>query len=163
MLIEDLLAALKVSEKELSNALVGLKGPQLVEVYNQLADDQVKKFADKPTALKRVTEALKAKAPAPAPTLPQKPRRQRQPKFNYPASAEQQPVREGTHRHTLIQLLGTKTGATFDECVAATWGKNTEMDEKAQRKTTREAIFLLHRSCGYGLTTSEDGIIKLVK
>jgi hypothetical protein len=93
------------------------------------------KAAPKPKAEKKVIE--------------RKPRGMR---FFFPVADEIKNVRPGTHRATLVELLSTKEGASFEECQAATgWDK----------KTCYEGIRLLHSYVGYGMTQDAEGRIKL--
>jgi hypothetical protein len=165
-----------------------LSRKELTELYNKLAatlgEKPVARFSDSATALKRtkklverVNEKPAAKAePKPEPkaaTKPEpkaankpepkaatKPPRPRNMSFNFPCTPEQKLVRPGTNRAKLLELLAT--GATFDQCVAATWGKDQNMPENEQRKNTYEAIRLLHYYCGYGLRQGSDGVIHLI-
>lgn len=67
------------------------------------------------------------------------------------------PKREGTYRHTLVKLLTREQGATFKQCMAATWGTDTDMTPEIQEKTTYEAMRLLHYYNGYGSRHLNDG------
>jgi hypothetical protein len=106
--------------------------------------------------------------PAPAPKVKAEPKVQASPKpkvekkvierkprgmrFFFPVADEIKNVRPGTHRATLVELLSTKEGASFEECQAATgWDK----------KTCYEGIRLLHSYVGYGMTQDAEGRIKL--
>ncbi len=115
-------------------------------------------------------------APAPAPEKPKaapaaKPKKEAAPKekkvgkprgkrFVFPQLGgldEPKPVREGTHRYTLVQLMSRREGATFEELLAATWAKEKEMDPAIQSKTCYEAIRLIHYYTGYGMRQTESG------
>lgn len=62
--------------------------------------------------------------------------------------------RPETKRAIIINLLGSRNGATVEECMAATgW----------DRKTCMEGIRLLNTYLGYGLKSDEAGHIHLVK
>lgn len=68
------------------------------------------------------------------------------------AAGEQKPPREGSKREKVLNLV--RRGATFDEITK-------EMNWVSDR--TREALQLLSRSNGYGITESEDGRLSLAK
>lgn len=168
----DKIDALVVKQPE---DLDSLSGSQQVSVYNALVTELnkfgfslsfTKRFSDKATARKRILVSLfdlfkarseEAKKAQAAP----KARKPRGMRFVFPAADEIKTVREGTNRHKLIQMLSSENGATFEECLAATWGQNKEMDEETQRKTCYEAIRLIHYYVGYGMTQDEEGRIKL--
>jgi outer membrane biosynthesis protein TonB len=117
------------------------------------------KAATKPEP-KAATKPEPKAATKPEPKAATKPPRPRNMSFNFPCTPEQKLVRPGTNRAKLLELLAT--GATFDQCVAATWGKDQNMPENEQRKNTYEAIRLLHYYCGYGLRQGSDGVIHLI-
>lgn len=118
--------------------------------------------------------AVKAEAPTPAPK-PKKepaakkeagPKKKRGRRFVFPSGEELKYIRPGTHRHQLVMMTyqGGETwhdGATFAQCVAATWGKEAHMDEATQIKTTYEGLRLLHYFCGYGMDQDDEGRITL--
>lgn len=118
---------------------------------------------------KPVTTHVKpAKAPkepkAPKPKKEPAERKERGMLFRFASEAFLKKVRAGTNRHKLVTMLYQNgehwaDGATFDQCVAATWGKKENMPEEIQRKTTYEALRLLHYFCGYGMDMHDDGRI----
>jgi hypothetical protein len=111
------------------------------------------------TAMTKLVKAQTAKA-AKAPKAPKeaKPRKLRGFRFVWkPKAKDEQTVpREGTFRSTLIKLLSRENGATFAECMAATWGTKKDMEPEIQVKTTYEAMRLLHTYCGYGMRHLDD-------
>jgi hypothetical protein len=161
-----------------------LSTSQLVALYNSGGGTPVNRFSDKTTGIKRLkarmkeldlvpnedgTELITAKkaAPAPAPEKSEKAKKEpaaRKPRgmyFVFPFLDEIKPVRPGTNRAVLYDLLSRPEGATFEECVAATWGKKKDMPAEKQIKTTYEAVRLLHYYCGYSMRMSEGGKIHL--
>lgn len=135
------------------------------------APSEVAKKADEPKVTKEMTEGLTtppggkgkvAKAPKIAKekkeAAPRKPRGMR---FVFPQGDELKKVREGTMRAKLVQLLtrtrdGTLVGATFEQCLAQTWGTKEDMDVETQTKTCYEAMRLLHYYVGYGMKHLDD-------
>lgn len=88
-------------------------------------------------------------------------RKPRGKRFVFPKGDELKPVREGTMRATLVKLLtrereGALTGATFEQCLAATWGQKAGMKPEIAEKTCYEAMRLLHYYCGYGMKHLDD-------
>lgn len=177
----DKIDALVVKQPE---DLDNLSGPQQVAVYNALVTELnkfgfslgfTKRFSDKAAARKRILFSLfdlfkaRSEEAKKAPAAPKakkekaapKARKPRGMRFVFPAFDEIKTVREGTNRHKLIQMLSSENGATFEECLAATWGQKKDMDEETQRKTCYEAIRLIHYYVGYGMTQDEEGRIKL--
>lgn len=153
--------------------LFSLPLSELCKVYNAAAPKvggtPTKKFSDKVSGVKRtwavltkiepedVTPAPQPKAaPQPQPKVKAagKPRGKR---FVFPQGEELKKVREGTHRATLVELMSRREGATFDECLAATWGKHKDMLPEIQEKTCYEAIRLIHYYSGYGMRQTETG------
>lgn len=146
--------------------------------------EPTKRFSDKVSAVKRTwavlqkvaevaPETVKEAKPEPEPEAPKvkakaepkapkekkvgKPRGKR---FVFPQLSgldEPKPVREGTHRHTLVQLMSRREGATFEELLEATWAKEKAMDPAIQSKTCYEAIRLIHYYTGYGMRQTESG------
>ena len=90
-------------------------------------------------------------------------RRGRQPSFNFPATDDAREPAPNTNRRIVFDMLARKEGATFDEVLAETWGRNRKMDEKTQRHTTYEAIRLLHSYLGWGMRQNDEGRIFLVR
>lgn len=142
---------------------------ELVEIYNEHAEliggTTVKKFADSKTALRRTWNCLVAWVEAGAPTKSKETKKKRKPRgmrFVFPVGDEIKPVRENTNRHKLLKLLQRKNGATFEECLKATWGDRTDMTDEIKVKATYEGIRLLHYYSGYGLRQDEKGRIHAV-
>ena len=154
--IEDKTYALSAefARSQATVKLDDLSGRDLVELYNALSDNPVKKFADKATALKRTWAMVQEKGEAVA-------KRRGAPKrgytFDFSPKDEVRAPREGSSRAAVLALL--VTGATFDEVMAATWGKRKGWDADKKRKTTYEGIRLCHLSNGYGLRQDEKGRI----
>lgn len=101
-------------------------------------------------------KALKAEKPAKAPKAPKEkkeaaPRKPRGKRFVFPKGDELKKVREGTFRATLVKMLSREQGATFGQCLGATWGQKAGMDAETAEKTCYEAMRLLHYYCGYGM------------
>lgn len=143
-----------------------LKGNELVAFYNKLTGENVKKFSDRNTGLRRVKAAIaaakpveveaKAKVEATKKDAPSKTFEHgsinRRVRFSASAKAEIKGHRQGTKRATLIKLLGRDKGASMAECEAATgW----------DYKTCYEGIKLLNTYTGYGLSEDEEGRIRL--
>lgn len=105
-------------------------------------------------------EAADRKAAAPKEPKARKPRGMR---FVFPVGDEIKEVRPGTYRAKLVELFSAKSGATFDEALAATWGSKEGMDEEVAKKTCYEAIRLLHYYVGYGMKQDADGRITIHK
>lgn len=120
--------------------------------------EALKALAEDVKAVKaKAAPAPKAKKAAPAPKEKKagKPRGKR---FVFPQAEElKTKVRSGTNRATLIELMSRREGATFEECLAATWGKNKDMAPEIQAKTCYEAIRLVHYYTGYGMRQTETG------
>jgi len=161
----------------------------LLELFNSIQNDikgaTTKRFSDRPSALKRVWMALQnatsegddtpveggETGPLPPPTAPKvkakaepKPKKEKQLKgrgmrFVFPTEKVIKPVRANSKRGVILALLQREGGATFDECLAATWGKDKDMTPETQVKTCYEAIRLVHYFNGYGLKQDEQGRI----
>lgn len=83
------------------------------------------------------------------------------PQFNMPKPTRPKQIREGSNRAVLKELL--ERGATFEECMAATWGKRRDRPMAWRKRMTIEALRLLCKYNGYGLRETRDGVIHLVK
>jgi hypothetical protein len=157
--------------KDYSNA-------QLVEFYNKLTDENVKRFSTRDAGLKRIQAALEANtklgkphtvpevgedlAPAPA-GLPKykdtaKDAEAALPKPGFkvydiqPKASGILPHRPGTIRDTLIKVL-SKDGAKYEELGAKT---NTD-----QARGFRNDILRLHSELGWGIKTNAEGVISI--
>lgn len=150
--------------------------------FNALATSKgretTKRFADRASAIKRTlalqdlegggASAPKPKAPPPPADKPKaapeagktkkakaepKERKMRGMRFVFPVEREIKPVREGSKRYKLMQLLSTEEGATFEQAMKHTgWS----------RKDCYEGIRLLHYYSGYGMShDATTGVIKL--
>jgi hypothetical protein len=132
--------------------LDAMKISELAELFNKITGKQIKKFKDKATGIRRVTEALKEAAPkttTKAPKAKGEPRARKP--FDLPLMDPVTEPREGSKRCAVRDML--KKGATL-ETVMETIGWD--------RRTALEGIRLVHKACGYGLTESDKGLIKLV-
>ena len=153
-------------------SLSALPTSQLADLYNrvcELLEDgrTVNRFADKAVAVRRTwgqlislkalndTNKEEAKKATPKPKG-ERPKRQPKPRgmrFVFPLGDEIKPVREGTNRAKLVELLSRPEGASFEECQKATgWSK----------KDCYEGIRLLHYYVGYGLRQDDEKRIYLV-
>lgn len=132
--------------------LDAMKISELAELFNKITGKQIKKFKDKATGIRRVTEALKEAAPAKAPKAKKATGgpRVRKP-FDIAPEAEVTEPREGSKRCAVRDML--KKGATL-ETVMETIGWD--------RRTALEGIRLVAKACGYGLTENDKGTIKIV-
>lgn len=153
---------------------------ELVSIHNlasqNMGGGRVNRFSDKATALKRTRAKLlefieflengdeaepeKAKK---TPSPKKGGRKKRGMRFVFPKTDEVKKTREGTNRAKLIELLSREKGASFEECMAATWGPRKDMSEEQKVTTTYEGIRLLHYYVGYGMRQDEAGRIYLVK
>lgn len=152
----------------------------LISFYNEAArsfnETEVKRFADRKTALARTTKMLlrlpafeikpEALAKEKAKKAPSQPRaatpRSNIIQFNLPLLSGQviKAPREGSRRHIVWRML-LSPGATFEEVHAATWASEVakgKTDAHA-RRMTYEGIRLLHFYCGYGLRMDGDRIV----
>lgn len=130
-----------------------LSTSELLALYNKTTGQNVKRFADRKTALRRTREALdkvgtKPKAKAKAKVGGGK----RRVGFNF-TKGTVKPVREGTGRAKLVEML--REGATFEQCVKRAGFKD--------ERNTYQAIRLLNTYSGYGLKQGDDGVIYLVE
>lgn len=121
---------------------------ELVALYNEHAEKPVKTFRDKKTAVAKVKAVLPAAA-----EKPKKDKRQAG-AFNYPKEAEIKAHREGTKRARHIELLNRPEGATVEEVMK---------DIGWNRRQCVESFHILHNLLGYGLTTDDQGRVRLVK
>lgn len=133
-----------------------LTGKQLVELYNEITGDNVKKFRDTATAVRRVLEAQEAAEKfRKTPTKEQIEAEEKDAKttssslsiFNHTPSGTIKPHRAGTGRARLIEVLSK--GATIEQAAKAS-GWNTSR--------VRVHIRELHNYCGYGLRVEGDKI-----
>lgn len=118
-----------------------------------VADDLTYSLQSKDIAAESSVVAPTA-TPVEAPATADKvaaPRKLRGFRFVFPVKKEIKNHRPGTNRAKLIEMLSAEGGATFDELVAATWGKDAAMAKDVQIKTTYEATRLLHFYLGYGM------------
>lgn len=135
---------------------------ELVAMYNDAAEDldmkPVKKFSDRKSAVRRTWEIMEKWA-AQDETTGRKPRGMR---FVFPVTDDVKPVRAGTSRAKLVELLSREGGASFDECMNTVWGDRRDLSPEKKIKATYEGIRLLHYFSGYGLKQDENGNIHLV-
>ena len=128
----------------------------LTALFNEHSSKKVKKFKDKPTALKRVKEVLPAKAKGE--------RKKRGMSFEFPFTGETLEIRNPESLRGQAHAA-LKTGATFDEIrklVVAFDKKRGIVSETIERRTY-ELIRIMHHYLGYGLRYNEGtGIITLV-
>lgn len=147
-----------------------MSAKQLLAVYNELTGKKTSKFSSRAKGLKQVKAELRnaldtghsksngaekpvAKAAPAKPAAKAKATRSRG-GFDYPADAKVQGHREGTKRAKVIELLGRPEGATLEEVQKAVgW----------DAKTAYDGVRLLHTYLGYGLKTSAEGRIHLVR
>lgn len=131
---------------------------KVADVAPETVQEVKEPVVEKPKAAPAPAPEKKAKEPKPP--KEKKVGKPRGKRFVFPQLSgldEPKPVREGTHRHTLVQLMSRREGATFEELLAATWAKEKEMDPAIQSKTCYEAIRLIHYYTGYGMRQTESG------
>lgn len=154
----------------------GLRPSRIDDVHEALQAEQPVPETTQETLVARVQEAIKA-VPGSDAVIQQAlsagkltgaelqpvkaPRKVRGMRFVFPVGDEIKEARKGTNRALLIELMSRPEGATFDECMAETWGKSTVMDDETKRKTTYEGIRLVHYYCGYGMSQDAEGRIRL--
>lgn len=129
---------------------------ELADLYNKLVPEKpIGKFKDKPTAIRRVEVVLDAKGGAVAPE--KKPKAavteerakterkrgggRKRNLFQVMAKTRIKPHRENTRRAEAVKML-TK-GATLEELMEVT---------RWNYRQAKEAVWLLHKHLGYGLT-----------
>lgn len=142
-----------------------MTGPELVAAYNTLTGENVKRFGDRKSGLRRTLAALDAKGQAkpakaepkakPKPTDKPKAKAPRTPRhIDWPAKKEKKTHRPGTKRAVVVDLLSRKSGATRDDLMKATgW------DEK----TLYDGLRLVHVYLGHGIREDETGHLHLVR
>jgi hypothetical protein len=126
------------TEKELIKATAEWPMGRMVDTWNGFAGvagafgdlKPVKKFMDRPTAIKRIWKALQRLADEvrkAAAQKPPKPKAAKPANTKTPGDASAKPApREGTHKAKIIELLKRDGGVTLDEIVAETgWQKHT--------------------------------------
>lgn len=133
-------------------------GKAILDRYNTLAAQcgkpAVKRFSDRPTALKRL-EALEAFArtlvPAPEAKPAKSERKRRQPVFSYPAAPTQKAVKLDSLRGQALALL--TRGATFAKVMELCAEFDGTRGKDAYRLEPRAygLVRLLHTWAGYGL------------
>lgn len=138
--MSNLNTILTYSEADLTN----LSGPQLVAVYNAVAESlnkkSVNRFADRRTAVKRTAAIIeearaaapKAKAPAPVKAKAEKARAPRGTNLVAPGHAPI-PCREGSKQAILLDMLSRPNGATMAELIDALSGGNKPWTEATVR------------------------------
>lgn len=154
--------------------------PELASIYrlvaSNLGEPEVKRFADKPTAVKRTWAILERYAatetPASAPAAPEAPapvaeptpvadapkakaeRKKRGMRFVFPAESEIKTAREGTARAKALSLLQRPEGASFQEVMDITgWNE----------KQAYEGIRIIHYYLGWGMKQDAEGRITVHK
>lgn len=138
---------------------------ELAATYNELAEGAgkppVKKFKDKATGIRRITELLNSGKKSKKTTTGE--RKPRGMNFNFPPGPVQKPIREGTDRAIIFKLMSREKGASFEEMLEATsWGNNPKWDDDRKKRNVYEAIRLLHFYSGYGLEQDEKGNIHII-
>lgn len=154
--------------------VAALSAKDLLAVYNKLTGKSTTKFASKDKGVAQTWGAAKVAlatsgegakpaatptaAPKATPKAPKAPKVKAEKKvrgiFNVPADAEVQPHREGTKRAKVLEMLGRPEGATLEEV-----RKANDWDVK----TAYDGVRLIHTYLGYGLRTSAEGRIHLVR
>ncbi len=136
---------------------------EMVEKYNSLANllgqKTVNKFADRPTALKRLAK-IEADVKEHLKVAPE--RKKRQKVFNYPPAEKLSALKAGTLRAEARDLL--QNGATLGrvEQLIADW--DVRQGKKPHRLEPRAygLVRLLHNYCGYALREEVVGNDKLI-
>lgn len=134
----------------------------LVALYNKLTGKETKKFASREKGEAQVWRELERQQATAAVKAPQEPKAKkapaakatpkvRQPRFVFKKDKEIKPPRETTKRHTVLTMLRRQNGATLAEIEQKVW--------PGDRKTTYEAVRLLHFQHGFGLRQDEAGRI----
>lgn len=151
-----------------AEALQEMTLPQLVDLYNEHAEKPVKKFKDKPTAVRRVQAVLPEPQPEPKKEKPEaeapsKRKSTRIMRFNFDPADKIKEIRDpNSLRGRVADLL--KKGATFDQIEATVLEFDAWRGVEPKNVTRRayEVTRLLHYYVGYGLKHDvETGIIKL--
>jgi len=158
-------------ERSSSQDLQNMSIPELVDIYNQIAQKPIKTFRTKADAVRRVEEARAAQAMGSTEVKRAKKKtvskktgkkknqdgsetsgrrgRPRAP-FNYEPKDTIKSHREGTKRAQVIGML--REGATIEEIMQATGWKYRD---------AYEGVKLIHHQVGYGLEEKSTGKIYL--
>lgn len=133
---------------------------ELVELYNSKSPQPVKKFSDKPTAIKRILALVVTEAQQPK---PKKERKVRQKRFVFQPEKQVKLPKPTSFRSLVVEAL--RKGSSFEEMstMYENWYKEkNKYDPKKQERRTYEGIRLVHYVNGFGLR-EEDGKIFLVE
>ena len=143
-------------QKYTTGQIASMSLNELALSYNTVAEKSIKRFKDKETGIRRVTELFKTLGLIGAKKAAQKSSGggggTRCGAFNFPKAKEIREHRAGTKRATVIDML--RVGATFEEVQ-----KSIGWDSR----TAREGIKLVHSCVGYGLNEDKNGVITLVE
>lgn len=156
------------SIEKITSELQDKTSAELVEIYNEAAVANIKKFSDRATALKRTAQVLfdnqatskSEAAPKATPEAAPKAKKEKKAKaekpgfqaYDLPASSVIKPHREGTKRGKLIEIL--LKGARYED-----------IEERVGFKKPRgfrSSIAKLHKNLGYGVRTDDKGVIYLL-
>ena len=125
------------------------RGQDLVDLYNQITGESVKKFSSREVGLKRTLRALAEKSGGVA---VKDPPRARSKTVDLPAG-DITPPRAGSKREKVVRML--ESGTTADKIIDAMgWKKGVG------RVRVRECLGMLSRLHGYGIV-EKDGVLKI--
>jgi hypothetical protein len=151
------------------NELKALSIPRLIDLHNQIAVKigvkTIKSFYDKEAVVDKVAKLLEHPLAKTVAAETATVRKHRSRRFVFAPFNTVRKVKSGSNRAKLVELLTRPEGATFEQCLSATWGlkKATKggqpMTPKLADKYTYEGIRLVHYYLGYGLRQDDDSTI----